>query len=135
MSLLGLVLFISHTLKLNACERRRGIWTKRRKQGRDGRRTHLLPDQDLILILITLSNLVLYSLGLVALDFLADFLEVYHQQLSPTRHDLLRWRGKHTVKDLGTLSSFSSDCSELFISYYSERGTYDNVTHCSLCVD
>jgi hypothetical protein len=39
MSLLGLVLFISHTLKLNACERRRGIWTKGRKQGRDGLRT------------------------------------------------------------------------------------------------
>jgi hypothetical protein len=113
-------------------ERSRGT----RKQGKNERKTHLLPDQDLILILITLSDLILYSLGLVALDFLADFLEVYLSVFLLASITCRRMEeGKHTVKDLSTLSSFSSDCSELLISNYSERGTYDNVTHCSLCVD
>jgi hypothetical protein len=85
-----------------------------RKQGKNERKTHLLPDQDLILILITLSNLVLNSLGFIALDFLADLLEVYLSVFllaSITRRRMEE--GKHTVKDLGTLSSFSSDRSEL----------------------
>lgn len=41
--------------------------------------TDLFPDQDLILVLVTLGDLVLHSTGLTCPHFLAHFLEVWTQ--------------------------------------------------------